>query len=418
MPNISSQSSWQDVKLSHYPKLQHAIEADVVIVGGGLTGIVSAYVLAKTGKRVVLLEAETLGYNASSLTTAFITQAIDTDLSELVSLFGPKKARLIWESGQAAIGQIEKIIREEKINCNFMRCSVYEYATAEKDFEYLEEESQTAQKLGFKTTLGHDYLGIRHEGYLELPNQAKFHPLKFLNGVAQASVKRGTQIYEHSKVERIIRNNRSLTVKTDQGEVLARDVIIATYNPFETKGTRFKKGMYVSYVLEAKIQAGIIQEGLYWDQENPYHYLRLDRMKGFDRVIFGGEDHRAELKMSKAKNFRALEKHFKQLIGTTPYEITRKWTGPILEPVDGVALIGPIQNHLYVATGFSGNGMTYSNIAARIFTDAITGRKNEWHAVYNPRRVITGKQLVSKGRDYIEEFFGGAAKNIFQKGQG
>lgn len=408
-------STWNSgsLRLGKYPELGVSKNADVVVVGAGLTGALSAYMLAQAGKRVVLLEAGAQGNNAtSSYTTAFITQALDTPLTELVSLFGARKTRRIWRAGEGAIQQLETIIRKEDIDCDFMRCPGFAYARSQQDQQALEEEARTAERLGLDVSLGADALGIHHAGYLEIPNQAKFHPLKFLAGVLQRASDRKAEIYENSRVERVDFSGPLFTVRTRRASVTSKDLIIATHKPFDAKGTRFKKGTYISYVLELRLPAGSIKEGLYWDSANPYHYLRTDRMKGYDRVIFGGEDHRAEIKMKPARSFAALQQHFDELVWPAQYKIVRRWTGPILESVDGVALIGKVADHLYVATGFSGNGMVYAALAARLFTDAITGRRNEWQSIYSPRRHFPTRRLFLKGKDYIGEFFGGAVKNL------
>jgi glycine/D-amino acid oxidase-like deaminating enzyme len=206
-------------------------------------------------------------------------------------------------------------------------------------------------------------------------------------------------------------------LRTGNGEVRAADVIVATYDPFNhPKETRFKKGMYVSYVLEAVMDHGAIREGIYEDMANPYHYLRADKIRKNTRLIFGGEDHRIEIPMDQKKNFKALEKHFRDLIpAEAAYTITREWTGPILETMDGLPFIGSLEKHLYLATGFSGNGMTYAMIAAEMFLREIVGGLNPWRPLYEPGRVPSLRQLMKKGGDYTGALFGGALKNSLEQ---
>jgi glycine/D-amino acid oxidase-like deaminating enzyme len=139
--------------------------------------------------------------------------------------------------------------------------------------------------------------------------------------------------------------------------------------------------MYKSYVYEVRIPRGLIKEGTYEDCNNPYHYFRVDRQAKYDRMIIGGEDNRKEIAVDDRKNFKALEEYLTELLKGKRYTIVRKWTGPILEPSDGLALIGKFRSVQLIATAFSGNGMTYSGIAAT---------------------------------DYAGEFFGGVAKNVFK----
>ncbi len=127
--------------------------------------------------------------------------------------------------------------------------------------------------------------------------------------------------------------------------------------------------------------------------KNPYHYFRIDRNQGpqdkYDRMIVGGEDNREEAEFNKQKNFNALKDYLKNTFGAQDYAITRKWNGPIMEPSDGLALIGEFKPQQLLATAFSGNGMTYSLIAATIFKDIVLGKKNSLIKIYDPTRVPT-----------------------------
>jgi hypothetical protein len=132
-------------------------------------------------------------------------------------------------------------------------------------------------------------------------------------------------------------------------------------------------------------------------------------------MILGGEDHKDLFGGTLAdKSFNGLESFLKENILNKDYKIVEKWTGPISEPSDGLALIGEIKPHYYVATGFSGNGMTYSMISSILIADLIDKKKNPWKKIYEPKRTIFGdpKRLATKARDYVEEFFGGAVKNL------
>lgn len=390
-------------------------DCDVAIIGGGMAGILSAYSLAKAGKKVTLLEKSKLLSGATSRTTAFITHVLDTNLSDLVDIFDAKNAKLIWNSHVKAIDYIEEIVKKEKVDCDFTRCDSYSYANTEKEFETLENEYHVAKKLGFKVTLQKkNNLNFPNAGYLLVKQQAKFDALKFASEVAAKAEKYGAIIYENTEVKSI--EGKPLLVRTKRGNISCKDVVVATYQPFNKPLKVFaKKGMYKSYVFKVEIPKGLFPQALYEDQENPYHYFRVDSQNKFDQLTFGGEDHRIELKISPAKNFKALEKYLQTLLGKNPYKIITKWSGPILEPTDGIALIGRYKPHQFLASAFSGNGMTYSAISAIIFRDLITGKENSWTKIYDPKRKPSLKQLRRKGKDYAQEFFDGAVKNIFQR---
>ncbi|MEJ0021430.1 MAG: FAD-binding oxidoreductase [Candidatus Doudnabacteria bacterium] len=409
---IKEESSWGLKQSKNYPKLAKNIEADVAIIGGGLAGIFNAYFLAKAGLKVVVLEKDEKILQATTMyTTAFITKLIDSSFAELVKLFGPNKAKLVWGSGQDAIDLIAQIVQKENIECEFKVVPIYTYAQDQKEFEELRGEYGAVKKSGFEAELSKEgsKLNFRNSGFLKVSKQAMFHPIKFAQGLAGAAESLGAKIFTNSEVLAI----EGLTLKTKTGRVSAKNVLIATYKPFTNQGTRFKKGMYVTYVYELEIAKGLIPEGMYLDMHNPYHYFRIDSFGVFDRMIAGGEDNRKEIKVSPDKSFNALEKYIKTVLGGNKYKITRKWSGDILEPSDGLGLIGEIMPHTFVVTGFSGNGMTYSAISAMIVRDQILGKKNRYINLYDPKRIPSIKQISGKGLDYMEEFFGGAFKNIF-----
>lgn len=172
--------------------------------------------------------------------------------------------------------------------------------------------------------------------------------------------------------------------------------------------------MYRSYVFELEIPKGRFKEALYEDNSNPYYYFRIDSGKDHDRMIVGGEDHKDIFGSSLSrKSFEALETFVEKILMGERYWIMKKWSGPILEPSDGLPLIGEIAPHCYVATGFSGNGMTYSMISSLLLRDLIVEKRNSWTATYDPKRTLLHpKRLATKARDYIEEFFQGAVKNL------
>jgi glycine/D-amino acid oxidase-like deaminating enzyme len=415
---ISEESSWQDVKGKAYPKLEKDLEADVVIIGGGITGVFSAYLLARTGKKVVLLEAESIGSGVTAYTTAFLTQVVDTDATDLVRMFGARKARLVWGSGRQALDAIEAVSRQEGIECEFMRCPLYYYANSEKEFLDLRKELTPMRELEPGVAEGNDDLGFRHDGYLEVQGQAKFHPLKFVLALARAAEKAGASIFEGARAVEISggEGGEEAVVSVGKKTVRAKEVIVATYAPFrDGLATFLKKGMYVSYVFEVRLPQASLKEGLYQDTANPYHYFRIDAGSKHDRMIIGGEDHRRELKMDPLKNYAALEEHLRGILGGVPYKITRRWSSNVLEPSDGLPLIGRTGPGRLLATAFSGNGMTYAAIAGMLCRDIILGSENPWEELYDPKRIPGPYQLLKKGADYTGEFFGGAVKNFFKK---
>lgn len=415
-------TTWQ-MTATHFsrPYLSEDISCDVVVIGGGITGVTASYMLAAEGKSVVLIEKDQIEGVATSRTTAFLTHVIDTDLAALAQMFDEGKAKRIWNSHKEAIDTVEDVINKESIECDFKRCSNYIFATKEDEFESLKEEAGLAKKLGFDVSIHRDDKHpFKNFGYMDVKNQAKFHPLKYLAGLAEATQKRGVRMYEKTEANDIEQlEGGIIKVTTDYGLVFAQHVVIATYDPFNHPKELFAhKGPYISYILELEVPKGLIEEAIYEDTNNPYNYFRIDPEDDYDRMILGGADHRREIPMNHEKNFQALRDYFHEILPQVEYKERLKWDGPILEPLDGLPYIGRYsvkKPNQYVAMGFSGNGMTYAMISARICTDLILGKENDWIELYDPTRHHTLKSLWQKGIDYTGEMFGGAGKNMFRK---
>ncbi|HXK40103.1 MAG TPA: FAD-dependent oxidoreductase, partial [Candidatus Paceibacterota bacterium] len=366
---------WKDdIKLPAYPSLTASRKVDVAIVGGGITGLTAAYLLKKSGKDVVVLEKGRVGDGATAYSTGFLTQVIDTALSDVVRIWGAETAGKVVKAHRAAINTIEKIAAEEKIECEFVRCPHHIYSS--KSAEELERECAAARDLGMSASLD-----IEHDpasslaGVVTIPDQAKMHPLKYLNGLARSVVADGVELFEKTPVHDM-EDGRLLYTK--DAVVEAKHILVATHAPFvQPPGLFFRKGTYITHVFELEVRGGVLPEGTYEDTENPYHYFRVDPINTVDRVLVGGEDHRKGIPISDRSCERALENFVKRTFGHLPFKIVDRWKGPILEPLDGLPFIGPYEyESTFYASGFSGNGLTYGTIAARMFADHVLGREN------------------------------------------
>lgn len=398
-----------------YPKLYGNEKADVLIIGGGLAGVWTAYLLAPT-RKVLLIEADVLGSGATVDTTAFITEIIDTDADSLVKMFGEESAKAVYRSHRGAMEMIVRATREEKIDCELRKETAYVYAAEMDQYPLVEREYETLDKLGVQPLMHttHD-LEFLNYGHYEVRDQYTYHPIKFLNALAAAAERRGALIYEQTEATNISGKTPPYAVEGPDFSVTADWVIVATYNPFNKPDEVFaKKGMYKSYALEAEVPKERLSPGIYWDKHNPYNYFRVDPGLVHDRLILGGQDHRYELPVDREERFLLLEEYLKRILPETGYTVTRKWAGPILEPSDGLPLIGKYRENQLLAAGFSGNGMTYSPIAGMIFRDIVESKANPWTSLYDPERTLKPSRLLTKGKDYAEEFFNGVIKNFFR----
>jgi glycine/D-amino acid oxidase-like deaminating enzyme len=429
------------LQLKEHPALEKNLQTEVCIIGAGITGVVTAYLLAKEGKRVVLIEKDKIGSDATHRTTAIMTEVIDTDPTDLIKIYGEEKSKKIYGSHRRAIDHAEEIIAIEKIDCDFMRCSNFIYINEEKHIKDLESEFEMIKKLEPQCRLSRQpHEGYKNFGYIEVPHQAKFHPMKYITALLEKAIAMGVEYYEKTEACELVRGNdlthssdlkrssgpRAINVVTKNGAIINADWVIAsTHEPFgQPAGLFFKKGMYVTYMFEMKIDQknslGRIVEGTYEDMENPYHYWRVDSTHSGAKndtyiMLIGGEDHRADIPIDEHRNYNALNEYVHNLLPGAAIKTVGKWHGPILEPLDGLAMIGPYKepNILY-AFGFSGNGMTYSHIAASIFKDTVTGQASDMYELYKTSRSISAKSVVEKAKDYGGELIFGAAKNMFK----
>ncbi len=408
MTNESTNTLWFDeVPLkTNYPRLEKDITVDVAIVGGGIAGITTAYLLAKEGKKVAVLEKAQIGSGMTGCTTAFLTANVDLDLEELVKNFGEEKASMVWSSSQEAIETIAKIISTEKIDCEFSRVAAIEYTKFKEDVEFLNNESRLAAQFGFEAEFIQDnQIGFDSLGYLKLENQAKFHPLKYLQALAAKAVANGALIFEETEVTEI--NGKNLIqVKTKDHLIQADYVAILTHIPFNNPlDIQVKLIPYNTYIIEGTIDTDHLKEGIYWDTDEPYNYFRIDKKDSKMRFILGGCDHKTGQSPEKeGSQYEKLETYFRKLLPKTKFKVERRWSGQVIETIDGLPYIGEllINNHQIIGTGFSGNGMTYGTIAAMLTRDIVLKKENPWLEVYSPQRISSLKEFTAGQADYVK----------------
>ncbi len=201
---IPETPTWMQVPVRTFPKLSTDLETEVAIIGGGIVGLLSAYVLAKAGRRVALFEKGRLASLATGYTTGFVSQLIDTDVSDLIDMYGESDTKRIWESHGEAGKLIEKIAKDEKIECEFVRCINYVYATTSRESRDLATEYKAMKKLGFPVRMGSTKpLAFEYRDLISIRGQAKYHPRKFLAGLVEALRKMDVPIYEKTEVTKI-----------------------------------------------------------------------------------------------------------------------------------------------------------------------------------------------------------------------
>jgi glycine/D-amino acid oxidase-like deaminating enzyme/nitrite reductase/ring-hydroxylating ferredoxin subunit len=394
-----------DPAFPRFGPLTEDLEADVVVVGAGITGLSAAYLLARAGKQVVVLERGRCASAETGHTTAHLTMVTDTRISELVKRFGSSHAQAVWDAGLAALATIDEIVREQAIDARFEWVDGYLHAplhdAAGSEPERLKEDARLASDLGFDAEYV-EAAPLVNRPAVRFANQARVDPRAYLAGVARAFVTLGGRIHEHSGVEEFRDDPRA--VKAAGHLVRCRDIVLATHYPLvglssTASATLFqtKLALYTSYAVAGRVARGAVADALWWDTSDPYHYLRLDPHEDGDVVIFGGEDHKTGQEVDTEACYRRLEQRLEAIV--PGIELTHRWSGQVIETPDGLPYIGQRAGQEYAATGYAGNGLTFGTVAGLVVADAILERPNPWAELFDPGR----KALIRGAWDYVKE---------------
>jgi glycine/D-amino acid oxidase-like deaminating enzyme/nitrite reductase/ring-hydroxylating ferredoxin subunit len=378
-----------------YPPLAEDAETDVCVVGAGIAGMTTAYLLARAGKRVVVLDDGPIAGGETGRTTAHLSWALDDFYSEIETMHGPEGARIAAESHRAAVDRIEQVVREERIDCDFERLDGYWFTEDESGRKELEAEVDAAKRAGIADV---EALGripgvpFTTVAAVRFGNLAQFHAVKYMAGVARAVERLGGRIHCGSHVEGLEKRPRRPQVRTaDKRTVTADAIVFATNSPVnDWVAIHTKQAAYRTYVVGFDLPNGSVPRGLYWDTLDPYHYVRLARGTDTSRdvLIVGGQDHKTGQADDHESRFAALVEWTRARFPMAG-DVTYRWSGQIIEPNDYVAFIGrnPGDENIYIATGDSGHGMTHGTIAGILITDLVTGKENAWTHLYDPSRI-------------------------------
>jgi glycine/D-amino acid oxidase-like deaminating enzyme/nitrite reductase/ring-hydroxylating ferredoxin subunit len=408
-----------------FPPPPGNVHADVCVVGAGIAGLMTAYLLAGEGKSVIVLDEGPIGAGQTERTSAHLASAIDDRFTQIERIHGRAGARTAYESHAAGIELIESVARQERIDCDFKRIDGLLFPAAEDGIKALDEELAAAKRAGFAGIERLDSITIagRAKGpCLRFPNQARFHPLKFLYGLADAASRRGVKIYVGCRVKDVQgtdeKNKQPARAQLDDGPaaITAGAIVVATNSPApinDWMGIYTKQSSYRTHLIAAKVPRGAFEDVLWWDDEDPYHYVRLEAApagtlgrEDHDLLLIGGEDHKVGQFPPNAAPFARLESWARErfpIVG----EVVGQWSGQVQEPSDYVAFIGlspHAKPNVYVITGDSGMGLTHGALGARLVSDLILGRANPWTSLYDPKRKTLDADFVKENVNVVKQY--------------
>lgn len=384
---------------------------DVLIVGGGITGVTTALLLQKAGKQCVVAEAQNLCFGTTGGTTAHINTFLDTSYDIIENDFGKEAAALVAKATTSARDLFRQNVEAYKIDCGFEEKDAYLYAMDEQQAKELDALYTASKEAGVDI----DYV---QEIPIPVPfvkaavyhRQAQIHPTRYVQALAAAFENLGGIIQESCQVESVEKEDEFLQVKTSQGTIRAKALVYATHIPPGINVLHFRTAPYRSYAIAVTLNNNSYPDALAYDMYDPYHYYRTQNIDGTNYLIVGGEDHKTAHEENTEACFNRLIAHAQKLFDVAA--VTHRWSSQYFEPADGLAYIGHLPgnpDNVYVATGYGGNGITYSHIAATLLTDLIVKGESEYAALFNPLRIkpVAGfESFVKENADVLAQFIG------------
>jgi glycine/D-amino acid oxidase-like deaminating enzyme/nitrite reductase/ring-hydroxylating ferredoxin subunit len=414
-------------KMPRCTRLLRSTEADVCVVGGGIAGLTTAYLLGRAGKSVIVLEDGKLASGMTQVTTAHLSNEIDDGFVEMERWHGTDNVQLAVESHGAAIRLIEKHDEELHAESEFQRVDGFLFLAPEHDEEFLDKELAAAHRCGFTSAEKTSHVPL--SGYdtgpcIRYPNQARFHPLKYLAALAAAIKAQGGRICTNTHADHI-EGGRKATIEVGRLTVTTDSVVVATNTPInDLVAIHTKQAPYMTYAIGARVPTGSVPDALLWDTLEAYHYVRLEPLNdgngSHELLIVGGEDHKTGQADDTAQRHARLEAWARTrfpMMGDVEF----KWGGQWMETTDGLAFIGrnPLDHeNVFIVTGDSGMGITHGTIAGMLLTDLILGRDNPWAELYDPaRKNVLGatrfvKENVNVAAQYVDWVTPGDVKSV------
>lgn len=409
---MASKSLWMDVEVMPAAgSLPGDIECDVAIIGSGIAGISTAYELCRRGKSVAILDRGPIAGGMTSRTSAHLAPLCDDLVSEMTKIKGQDATKLFCDSQAAAVDRIEQIQESEGIDCDFRRLEGYLFQGRDMPADIIDQELEAVRAVGAPVhrLVGVPFNGCETRHVLRYPRQATFHPTKYLAGLAKVCHDNGVNFFRDTGVDEVREDAGVVAVKTSRGTVRAQHAVVATNSSIsDLFAIHTKTAPYRTYVMTFEIDKDALPDALYWDTEEPYHYVRLQPGPDqIDYILVGGEDHKSGQADNAEERFKRLEAWARDLISGLGTE-THRWSGQVLDTIDYAGFIGrdPGGTNIYVAMGDSGQGLTHGVAGAMLNTALILGEQHPWQGLYAPGRtpLKAAKNFASENITALKSF--------------
>lgn len=413
-----SRSCWMDdAPAINAPRLTTDAACDVVVIGAGMAGLSTAYELARQGQSVVVIDRGRIGTGMTARTTAHLATELDDFYSELISVRSEEEARLYHESQVDAVNRIEAICKDEGIDADFARVDGYLFPADESHVTDLIKEFDACRQIGVTCEWldSYDLPGRTVGPAIRFPDQARFHPTRYLAGLAQAILARGGRIYADTVHVSDEETATGVEITTEAGSVIrARAAVFCTNSPTNVKvSIHAKQTPDRTYAIAGRVAKGSVPDALIWDTLEDYHYVRIQPLSDSeDLLIVGGEDHRSGEADDMDERFRRLEDwtraHFPSFIRSD-----FRWSGQVMEPMDFLPYSGrsPGSTNIYLHTGDSGMGITNAVAGSLTIAPLILGQDSRYADLLDPaRKSFTS---ISSVEEFVREQ-AGSAKNLME----
>lgn len=381
-----NESIWQrrnDVR--SFPSLENHAKTDVAVIGGGLTGILSAYLLAEDGFKVTLIERDRLMQGTTGYTTAKITAQHGLIYDELIAHIGLEQTKKYFLSQQEAMHFIKRTIDKYQIDCGYKKQDAILYTNSPENSKKLTKEAEAYQKLNIPHRFNNQFpFSIPIEHALIMEDQAEFHPVAFLRVLIDKMAENGVHIYENTSAIDMDHHSDTIVRTDKEYDITAEHVIVASQFPFYEGQAFYSMRMepsrsYVTGFTTDDEYPG----GMYLDIDNPVS-LRTLEDNGETIWLLGGESHKVgQYEKEKMNPYEKLKEYGEKYFQVKEWRY--QWSAQDYATVDNIPYIGLLNkkySNVYVATGYRKWGMTNSAVAAKIISDKIAGRENPFAEIY------------------------------------